>query len=54
MDHQKFIKSLTLHNDDTVGGVGAESVGGDALVLAGVSRLAVDDLDGDDLSLIHI
>ena len=48
IDQQMFIKSLTLHNDDTVGGIGAESIGGDTLVLAGVGRLAVDDLNGDD------
>ena len=39
---------LTLDDNDAVGGVGAEAVGGDALVLAAVAGLAVDDLDGDD------
>ena len=39
---------LTLDDDDAVGGVWAEAVGGDALVLAAVAGLAVDDLDGDD------
>ena len=39
---------LTLDDDDAVGGVWSEAVGGDALVLAAVAGLAVDDLDGDD------
>ena len=44
--HKIFV--LTLDNNDAVGGVWAEAVGGDALVLAAVAGLAVDDLDGDD------
>ena len=39
---------LTFNNDDTVGGVRAEAVAGGAPVLAAVTGLAVDDLDGDD------
>ena len=39
---------VPLHDHHAVGGVAAEAVGGRALVLAGVGRLAVDDLDGDD------
>ena len=39
---------LTLNDDNTVSRVTAQAVGGCALVLPGVRRLAVDDLDGDD------
>ena len=40
--------SHTFAYDNAFGGVGAEAVGGDALVLAGVGRHRVHDLDGDD------
>ena len=39
---------LTLDNDDAVGAVWAQPVGGHALVLAAVAGLAVDDLDCND------
>ena len=38
----------TFAYDNAFGGVGAEAVGGDALVLSGVGRHRVHDLDGDD------
>lgn len=38
----------TFAYDNAFGGVGAEAVCGDALVLAGVGRHRVHDLDGDD------
>ena len=38
---------LTLNDDNTVSRVTAQAVGGCALVLPRVRRLAVDDLDGD-------
>jgi len=39
---------VTLNDDNTVSRVTAQAVGGCALVLSRVTRLAVDDLDGDD------
>ena len=39
---------LTLNNNNTVGGIRAEAVGGRAAILPAVAGLTVDDLDGDD------
>ena len=39
---------LTFNNNNTVGGIRAEAVGGGAAVLAAVAGLTVDNLDGDD------
>ena len=43
-----FSYSPTFANDNAFRGVRAEAVGGDALVLAGVGRHRVHDLDRDD------
>ena len=39
---------LTLNNNNTVGAVRAQLVGGHTLVLATVTGLTVDDFNGDD------
>ena len=42
------VYKFTLDNNDAFRGVGSTVVGGNALVLAGVAGLRVDDLNGDD------
>ena len=46
--HYIYHSLLTFNNNNTVGGIRAEAVGGGAAVLAAVAGLTVDDLDGDD------
>jgi len=45
---QRTRNGLTFNNDNALRSIWSQFVGSNHLVLAGVGRLGVDDLDGDD------